>query len=164
MCTCAGTTSLIWTHLYLHKWANMKSTHEETNNIIVQHMIQAAQNKVCIKVICDDPDVLHCCFITIPWIRWSACKVDMEGASSKRNIIDIWATATKHNQILLQCLAMHALKARVWHSVVSLGCGKKHCIEGPHQWPRLQLFGTEGANLTEVFREATECIGTCYGT
>ena len=91
----------------------MKTTHEEAD-IIVQQMVQAAQNKVCIKVICacicDATDVfallLH--HYNMNSLKY---KVYIEGTSSKRNISDIGATAAKHKEIVPQLLAMHSLTA-----------------------------------------------------
>ena len=93
------------------------------------------------------------------------CKVYMymEGTSWKRNIIDIGATAAKHKEIVLQLLAMHALTgcdtvSHLWN------VGKNTALKVLTKGQGLQLLGTEGTNLTEVVREATEFIAACYGS
>ena len=110
---------------------------------------------------CDDTDVfrmllhyyLHCKL---------ACTVLMEGTSSKRNVINIGASANK--LIFHQLLATHTLtgcdtvayifgvgKATVLN--ILLACKKK-----------LDKLGDPVAIVEEVIEEATKFVGACYGS
>ena len=93
--------------MVIHR-ADMKTTHEEADNISVQQIVPAAQNKVCIKVICDDIDVFA---LLLHHYNMNSlkCKVYMEGTSLKRNIFAIGATVAKDKEIVPKLIAVHVL-------------------------------------------------------
>ena len=116
-------------------------------------MVAAAKNGyTCINVMCDDTDVfrmllhyyLHCKL---------ACTVLMEGTSSKRNVINIGASANK--LIFHQLLAAHTLT----------GCDTVAYIFGVRkECKNLDKLGDSVAIVEEVIEEATKFVDACCGS
>ena len=88
----------------------MATSHEEADVIIVQQMVHIAyfQEGNNINIIYDDTDVFS--LLIYYYIENGiTCNVVMEGTSSTRTIIDIGATAAKHEMIIPSILGMHSL-------------------------------------------------------
>lgn len=78
--------------------------------IIIHQMTAISEelNGAGIRVMCDDTDVfvllMHCYAL-----KAMSCPLVMESFSKERNCLDIKATVEKHNTIIPQLLAAHAL-------------------------------------------------------
>ena len=88
---------------------DMKTLHEEADVMIAKQVLfLAAQGMDCIRVICDDTDVvvllMHYCFT-----EQLTCQLYMVGPSPSRSTVNIKATVEKHSGLVKNILAAHAL-------------------------------------------------------
>ena len=113
-------------------------------------MVQDAQNKVCINVICDGTDVFALLLHHYN-VNSLKCEVYMERASLKTNIIDIEVTAAKHKEIVPATTSMHALTGYDTVSYLWV-VGKTTALNVFTKGQGMLLLSTESANLTEVVR------------
>ena len=133
----------------------LKTAQEEVDVIIIQKVAQAVNDGAkCIHILCDDTDV----FITLVYhfieLHLKCC-LTMEGTSAGHAFLDLGATSKKHEGIVRQLPAAHALTgcdtvAHLW------GIGEITPIKTLKAGQQLQ-------KLAEVIAEAAGLIAACYG-
>ena len=86
-----------------------RTSHEEADVIITQRAVHAALNEIkSVKVICDDTDVFVL-LVYVYYLEHLKATLLVESTSGERTVIDIGATATKHQTIIPNLLATHVL-------------------------------------------------------
>lgn len=141
---------------------DIRTSHEEADVIITQQAVYAAtQGAKCVKVICDDTDVFVLLLHFYSLTKLSSMML-MEGTSGERTMVDIGATAAKHQLIIPSLLAAHALTG--CDTVARLtGIGKLKVIKQLEKGTEIRLLGELDCNTDEVVTEATTFIAGCYG-
>ena len=140
---------------------DMYTSHEEADNIIVQHAFLAASGGASgVAVMADDTDVwallLHHYFeqnIDIPII--------MQSPIHGRSVIDIKATTAKYSDLIPNLLAGHSLSG--CDTVAGcFGVGKKKMLNVIKQHS-LSLLGDINVPWPDVIRQATQFAVATYG-
>ena len=141
---------------------DLRTTHEEAYNIIVQQMVAAAnENQTSILVMSDDTDVFvlalfhyHAQNLTLP--------VYMESPVKERSIIDIKSTVERHAEIIPYILAAHAVSG--CDTVACYyGIGKGKVLKVLKSGLTLNAVGDIHAQTNDIIQETTTFVSTCYG-
>ena len=143
--------------------ADMRTTHEEADVIIIQQLLSITnEEETCtIKVIADDTDVFVLLLYYYNKYNLDCCIV-MEEASKERKCVDIKATVQKHKQIIPSLPSAHSLSgcdtvAQCW------GIGKAKVVKVLQTGVQMFSLGNIAANLPDVLHEATVFTAACYG-
>ena len=141
---------------------DMKTLHEEADVVIAKQVLfLAAQGMDCIRVICDDTDVVVL-LMHYYFTEQLTCQLYMVGTSPSRSTVDIKATVEKHSGLVKNILAAHALSG--CDTVASLyGIGKTTVIKTMQSGYCLEKLGKEDCEMKDIITEATRCIAACYG-
>ena len=92
---------------------DLMTTHEEADVIIPQQVMSAARHgNTSIIVISDGTDV----FILLASLENEklTCQLSMQGTTPSRTVVDIAATAAKHQEIIPYLQAAHSQDAILW--------------------------------------------------
>ena len=142
--------------------ADMATTHEEADNIIVQQAIAVAvaQQKP-VTVLADDTDV-YALLLYHYLEQGIQTPMFMESPVKERTVVDIQATVKKHQNIIPAILAGHALTG--CDTVAPcFGIGKGKMLKVLKTGLNLDMIGNAEANWPEVLKQATKFIASCYG-
>ncbi|KAG0702222.1 hypothetical protein GWK47_025151 [Chionoecetes opilio] len=142
--------------------ADMATTHEEADNIIVQQAIAVAvAQQQPVTVLADDTDVNP--LLLYHYLEQGIqTPMFMESLVKERNVIDIQATVKKHQNIIPAILAGHALTG--CDTVAAcFGIGKGEMLKVLKTGLNLDMIGNAEANWPEVLEQATQFIASCYG-
>ena len=142
---------------------NIFTSHEETDNIIIQQTFMAVeQGAECLSVMADDTDVY---ILLLHYYNQKELNIPMfmESSVHRRQTIDIRATAKEHANILPNLLAAHGLSG--CDTVAPCyGTGKMKILktlkQGNHS---LSYLGDSNANWPDVVKQATSFMLACYG-
>ncbi len=143
---------------------DIQSSHEEADNIIVQHAIGASLLIKPVKVVCDDTDVFvllvhfynrYCTDVSAPMIMCSP----VHG----RTVIDVKASAALQHEIANDLPAIHALSGS--DSTASLhGIGKATLVKvAKEKHLSLNMMGDTNVNFDTVLQQATRFMSAAYG-
>ena len=142
---------------------DLKTTHEEADNIIAQQMTFVAKHSTGgISVISDDTDV----FVLLLYLYKKhnmKNKVIMESPIQEgRTIVDIRATVKEHDAIINSLPAAHALTGcdttASYH-----GIGKATAVKILRKpETKLDSVGEVNADMKLVIEESTKFVGACY--
>ena len=141
------------------------STHEEADIIITQRAISCSLSGKCIRVVCDDTDVL----VLLVHVYHIKCRgrnsapMIMSSQVKELAVIDIDTTATAHSAIADDLLAIHGFSGA--DTVVSLhGIGKSTVIKIAKKGTlSLSKVGDVKADIKSVQAQATKFICVRYG-
>ena len=142
---------------------NLRSSHEEADLIIIQHAVSASILGQAVRVVCDDTDV----FVLLVHYYNSVCgnqsAMIMSSPKSHREVIDIRATAARHNDIAKDLLAIHGLSGA--DTVASLhGIGKGTVLKVAKKGNfTLASIGDVNACMEVVLSQATKFMCAVYG-
>ena len=141
---------------------DMKTTHEEADNILLLQMVFAAtENQKGISVIADDTDV----FVLL-YFHYLAKKLSipvvMESPVKDRSAVDIRETVRGNNALVPYLIAAHALTGRDTVDCY-FGIGKGKVVKVLWSGYILPSLGDTNAELPDVVQESTIFIAACYG-
>ena len=143
--------------------ADMRTTHEEADVIIIQQLLSITnEGETCtIKVIADDTDVFVLLLYYYNKYNLDFCIV-MEDTSKDRKCVDIKATVQKHKEIIPKLPSAHSLSgcdtvAQCW------GIGKAKVVKVLQTGVQITSVGDTAANLPDILCEATAFTAACYG-
>lgn len=146
-----------------HERHDLKTTHEEADVIIVQHMVHLASTGLThIRVVCDDTDV----FVLLVHFYHQqnlTCELTMVSPIAGRTVFDIKATVQKQAANSEQLLAVHAMTGCDTVSYMC-GIGKATALKKMQAGHLLESLGEEEADIEVVLTEATKFVGACYGS
>ena len=139
------------------------TSHEETDNIIIQQTFMAVeQGAECLSVMFDDTDVY---ILLLHYYNQKELNIPMfmESSVHRRQTTDITATAKEHANLLPNLLAAHGLSG--CDTVTPCyGIGKMKILktlkQGNHS---LSCLGDSNANWPDVVKQATSFMLACYG-
>ena len=139
------------------------TSHEETDNIIIQQTFMAVeQGAECLPVMFDDTDVY---ILLLHYYNQKELNIPMFMDSSvhRRQTTDITVTAKEHANLLPNLLAAHGLSG--CDTVTPCyGIGKMKILktlkQGNHS---LSCLGDSNANWPDVVKQATSLMLACYG-
>ena len=139
------------------------TSHEETDNIIIQQTFMAVeQGAECLSVMFDDTDVY---ILLLHYYNQKEINIPMfmESSVHRRQTTDITATAKEHANLLPNLLAAHGLSG--CDTVTPCyGIGKMKILktlkQGNHS---LSCLGDLNANWPDVVKQATSFMLACYG-
>ena len=139
------------------------TSHEETDNIIIQQTFMAVeQGAECLSVMADDTDVY---ILLLHYYNQKELNIPMfmESFVHGRQTIDIRATAKEHANFLLNLLAAHGLSG--CDTVAPCyGIGKMKILKTLKQGNRsLSCLGDSNPNWPDVVKQATSFMLACYG-
>ena len=142
--------------------ADMITTHEEADNILVQQMVFAThKNQEGISVISDDTDVfvLLCYHYLVQKLN---ILVVMESPVKDRSAVDIRETVQRNRAIVSYLVGAHALSG-----CDTVGCyygiGKGKAVKALWSGYDLPALGDTIAAMPVVVQESTTFIDACYG-
>ena len=143
--------------------ADLATSHEEADNIIVQQVLGcAAENEESkIIVVADDTDVF---VLLLHYHHTENLKnvVLMESPIKGRTVVDIGKTVQKHSEIVEGILPVHALSG--CDTVASyFGIGKATVLKTLRSGHSFNLLGAPGHSMEYVIQQATSFISACYG-
>ena len=143
--------------------ADLATSHEEADNIIVQQVLScAAENEESkIIVVADDTDVF---VLLLHYHHMANLKnvVLMESPIKGRTVVDIGKTVQKHSEIVEGILPVHALSG--CDTVASyFGIGKATVLKTLRSGHSFNLLGAPGHSMEYVIQQATSFISACYG-
>ena len=147
----------------VRKRDDLRTSHEEADVIMIQQVFHAAEHGgSLIKVVCDDTDVfvLLANFVEKHTLEST---VLMEETHYDRKIININETITQHRSIIPSLLPMHSLSGCDTvpkHFNIGKTTGIKVLIKSKFSF---SFLGKINSRIEDVFTEATEFIGLCYG-
>ena len=143
--------------------ADLATSHEEADNIIVQQVLScAAENaESIIIVVADDTDVFVL-LLHYPHMANLKNVVLMEYPIKGRTVVDIGKTVQKHSEIVEGILPVHALSG--CDTVASyFGIGEATVLKTLRLGHSLNLLGAPGHSMEYVIQQATSIISACYG-
>ena len=125
------------------KRVDLHNTHEEADLIIVNQLMNVAENGASnICVVCDDTDVFVLLYALLLQRETIDCNVSMESPIAGRSVIDIKATANKHRDIADNLPELHALTGCDTNSYIHTIWNRENiCSEGTHSWKIFELVG-----------------------
>ena len=143
--------------------ADVATSHEETNNVIVQQVLSCtAENaEIKITVVADDTDVF---VLLLHYHHMANLKnvVLMESPIKGKTVVDIGTTEQKHSEIVEGILPAHAPSG--CDTVASyFGIGKATVLKTLRSGNSLNLLGAPGHSMEYVIQQATSFISACYG-
>ena len=130
--------------------------------IIPQQVVSAARpGNTSIIVLCDDTDV----FILLAHFyihEKLTFQLSVQGTNPSRTVVDIVATAAKHQEIIPHVLAANALSGcdtlnHMWG--IEKGSIIKHLLKGSI----LINVGNIASHLDDITAESTNFVAACYG-
>ena len=143
--------------------ADLSTSHEEADNIIVQQVMLSARNseESDITVISDDTDVF---ILLLHYYHAENMKnrITMESPIKERRVIDIGKTVEKHVSFVSELLPAHALTG--CDTVACYyGVGKGTALKVLKDGHSLSLLGVIDSPIEAVIAQATKFISACYG-
>jgi len=143
--------------------ADLSTSHEEADNVIVQQVLScAAENAESkITVVADDTDVF---VLLLHYHHMANLKnvVLMESPIKGRAVLDIGKTVQKHCQIVEGILPAHTLSG--CDTVASyFKIGKATVLKKLQSGHSLNLLGAPGHSMESVIQQATSFLSACYG-
>ena len=144
------------------KRVDLKTTHEEADNILAHHMVAAAQeNQKGVSVVSDDTDVFVLLLHHYKAQNLSL-PVVMESPIKERAVIDIRQTVLQNSDIVPDLIAAHALSGcdmvACYH-----GIGKGTILKTLRSVYHFHSVGDTNAELPVAIQEATTFVSACYG-
>ena len=141
---------------------DMKTTHEEADNILAQQMVlNASQPNKGVSVVSDDTDVFVLLLYFYAKYNLTGLVI-MESPVKDRATIDIRSTLNKNKDIILDLPAAHALS----------GCDTTACLYGIGKATVVSILRTQSVPLSsvgdvssqfeDVLKEATNFMTACY--
>ena len=143
---------------------DLRTTHEEADNILAQQMVHAAsQTDSCVSVISDDTDV----FVLLLYHYFKeklTGLVVMESPVQGRAIIDIRTTVNANKDIISDLPAAHALSGSDT-TACYYGIGKGTVVKVLRSKTTLiPSLGDLSCPFEDVLKESTSFIAACYNT
>ena len=144
-------------------WADLATSHEKADNIIVQQVLSCAAENAESKIIvvADDTDVF---VLLLHYYHMANLKnvVLMESPIKVRMVVDIGKTVQKHSEIVEGILPVHSRSS--CDTVASyFGIGKATVLKTLRSGHSLNLLGAPGHSMEYVAQQATSFISACYG-
>ena len=142
--------------------ADLATSHEEADNVIVQQVLSCAVKNAesKITVVADDTDVF---VLLLHYHHMANLKnvVLMESPIKGRTVVDIGKTVQKHSEIVEGILPAHALSG--CDTVGSyFGIGKVTVLKTLRSGHSLNFLGAPGHSMESVIQQATSFIYACY--
>ena len=140
---------------------DMRTSHEEADLIVVQQCYKAvSEGCSSVTIISDDTDV----FVLLAYFYGTldcTALVLMEATHGGRTVVDIGETVRRYPDVIPSLQAIHALTG--CDSVCRMrGIGKKTGLKVAQKL-KLHHVGEIGSKSVDVFAEATEFVGMCFG-
>ena len=146
----------------MRKRDDLRTSHEEADVIMIQQVFHAAEHGgSLIKVVCDDTDVFMLLANFVEKHTLEATVLMEE--KHDRKIININETIIQHRSIIPSLLPMHSLSGCDTvpkHFNIGKTTGIKVLIKSKFSF---SFLGKINSRIEDVFTEATEFIGLCYG-
>ena len=143
--------------------ADLSTSHEEADNIIVQQVMLSARNneESDITVISDDTDVF---ILLLHYYHAGSMKnrITMESPIKERTVIDIGKTAEKHVSFVNELLPAHALTG-CDTVACCYGVGKGTALKVLKAGHSLSLLGVIDSPIESLIAQATTFMSACYG-
>ena len=143
---------------------DLRSTHEEVDILIAQHVISLSLLGKSVRVVCDNTDV----FVLLVHYYNSRCKCSnsapmiMLSPVKERAVVDIRATVESHSDIADDLLAIHRLSGA--DTVASLHGIRKATVVKVAKKGCFQLcIGDAHAEIKSVEAQATKFMCAAYG-
>ena len=143
--------------------ADLSTSHEEADNIIVQQVMLSARNneESNITVISDDTDVF---ILLLHYYHAGSMKnrITMESPIKERTVNDIGKTVEKHVSFVNELLPAHALTG-CDTVACCYGVGKGSALKVLKDGHSLSLLGVIDVPMESVIAQATTFMSACYG-